>query len=545
MRRLALYFLLDILLLSVFVASREEPAPFYQPGEYDLVPNEYIVILHQNHTLQAHFSQVGINLSNTSGFMEIEIIHGYLAHLEDATVQSLIRFDPGVILVEQNSHFRPVENVVPIFCYEEDDFSKTSCSVKPRLDRRQFRSFSDSSPWWIAMMNAGREVDAMGLEYQGGQGPFIGAGRGVNVYIFNGGVRITHQIFLGEATNIKNGAPSDISPYVDEQNEDFNGHGTQVAAIVWHNAPWTRIVSVKIFRSGPDVAKKGRLGNTANLLQAINDVFEEHIAFRKEKPFPEWKGSVINLSVEVPSSKALEYAFANAFMSGIPIVAAAGNDDTDVPNPLCSYFGVMCVASCDAHYRKSSFSNYGKDVHFIAPGEDILSWSAASDTAYDWRSGTSMAAPAVAAMLAIFVSYESLSYNAFLAVQRLLDNAVMNITSGFSEETPNRLANSGLNNPDKGPGIPYKGAPYGEGGISIPGFGISDGDKPMQCYGSVLCYVEPWVREIWFYNGILAVVALWSTAENLLLLLGIDIMELNPIAALRQQLRSSPDLLIG
>jgi subtilisin family serine protease len=42
------------------------------------------------------------------------------------------------------------------------------------------------------------------------------AGTGVDIYIFDTGVRITHEQFEGRARNFKSLKPSDPSPYLDE-----------------------------------------------------------------------------------------------------------------------------------------------------------------------------------------------------------------------------------------------------------------------------------------------------------------------------------------
>jgi subtilisin family serine protease len=53
------------------------------------------------------------------------------------------------------------------------------------------------------------------------------AGQGVQVYIMDTGVRISHKLFEGRARNFGDLAPTDKSPYVDETMDDTNSHGTQ------------------------------------------------------------------------------------------------------------------------------------------------------------------------------------------------------------------------------------------------------------------------------------------------------------------------------
>jgi subtilisin family serine protease len=53
------------------------------------------------------------------------------------------------------------------------------------------------------------------------------AGRGVQVYVFDSGIRTTHKLFGGRARNFGGLADTDISPYINETMMDENGHGTQ------------------------------------------------------------------------------------------------------------------------------------------------------------------------------------------------------------------------------------------------------------------------------------------------------------------------------
>ncbi|KAF2428962.1 hypothetical protein EJ08DRAFT_308592 [Tothia fuscella] len=70
-----------------------------------------------------------------------------------------------------------------------------------------------------------------------------------------------------------------------------------------------------------------------------------------------------------------------------------------------------------------------------------------------------MAAPMVAATLAIYISYESISNDAQKAFSRLKANEQTGVLQGFSQNTANVLLNVGINNPNKDSKTPYKDAP--------------------------------------------------------------------------------------
>lgn len=120
------------------------------------------------------------------------------------------------------------------------------------------------------------------------------------------------------------------------------------------------------------------------------------------------------------------------------------------------------MGSSSKDYYLSSFSNYGKSVGIIAPGEDITTaaWDKSDhDSGEGTVSGTSLAAPIVAGVMAQFVGYERIVSNTSLVYARLFANAVPGIIDGLDPETSNLFVNSGINHPDKDPDVPYFGAP--------------------------------------------------------------------------------------
>ncbi len=91
----------------------------------------------------------------------------------------------------------------------------------------------------------------------------------------------------------------------------------------------------------------------------------------------------------------IDYAVAK----GCLVIAAAGNDDSDVPDYPAFYKGVLAVASVSSNDIKSSFSNFGNHIVISAPGNNI--YNTLNESKYGFKSGTSMAAPLVASAAAL------------------------------------------------------------------------------------------------------------------------------------------------
>jgi subtilisin family serine protease len=207
-----------------------------------------------------------------------------------------------------------------------------------------------------------------------------------------------------------NGVDDDRDGYVDDIHgadivnddgdpSDDEGHGTHVAGLI-------------AARAGNDIGGAG-LAPDAKLM--IVKVLDEHRAgtaggLAEGIRYAIARGAkIINTSVNGDGqSKALVEAIRAAGAAGAVIVASAGNDgrniDVNASYPA-SYAdaAIISVGSIGEDGALSSFSNRGPvSVDIAAPGEDVL--STASDDGYELRSGTSMAAPLVAATLALIQS---------------------------------------------------------------------------------------------------------------------------------------------
>lgn len=115
---------------------------------------------------------------------------------------------------------------------------------------------------------------------------------------------------------------------------------------------------------------------------------------------------VMSLSWGGPASSFTYQSLINvAYANGTVVVAAAGNSNSNIPMYPASYNNVISVAGTGPGDVKAWFSNYGPTIDVSAPGLDILSTLAGSDTDYGLLSGTSMACPLVAGLCGLMKSF--------------------------------------------------------------------------------------------------------------------------------------------
>jgi cerevisin len=125
------------------------------------------------------------------------------------------------------------------------------------------------------------------------------------------------------------------------------------------------------------------------------------------------KGSVANMSLGGGKSRALDQVVNRAVEAGLHFAVAAGNDNRDA----CSYSPAaaekaVTVGASTLGDERAYFSNYGPCVDIFAPGLNILSTWIGSETAINTISGTSMASPHTAGILAYLLSlYPSATFD--------------------------------------------------------------------------------------------------------------------------------------
>ena len=125
------------------------------------------------------------------------------------------------------------------------------------------------------------------------------------------------------------------------------------------------------------------------------------------------KGSVANMSLGGGKSQALDDTVNKAVKAGLHFAVAAGNDNRDACDysPAAAELAVTVGASTIGDER-AYFSNHGKCVDVFAPGLNILSTWNSGPYSTNTISGTSMASPHTAGLLAYLLSiYPSATFD--------------------------------------------------------------------------------------------------------------------------------------
>ena len=264
-------------------------------------------------------------------------------------------------------------------------------------------------------------------------------GEGVDVYVIDTGTNIKHVDFEGRAHWGKTIPSGDAD-------EDGNGHGTHCSGTVagkkYGVAKKANVYAVKVLRSNGSGTMSDVVKGVEWAAQAHSDTVEA-AKNGKKKGF---KGSTANMSLGGGKSVTLDLAVNAAVDAGIHFAVAAGNDNADSCNysPAAAENAVTVGASTLADER-AYFSNYGKCNDIFAPGLNILSTWIGSDHATNTISGTSMASPHIAGLLAYFLSLQPAKDSAYavadITPKKLKANLIEIATEGALSDVPSNTKN--------------------------------------------------------------------------------------------------------
>ncbi|AJF65436.1 type VII secretion-associated serine protease mycosin [Streptomyces vietnamensis] len=211
-------------------------------------------------------------------------------------------------------------------------------------------------------------LDAMGAEeiWQ------LSTGKGVTVAVIDTGVDKSNPDLRGQVLEGKDLAPQESG----DEFTDYDGHGTGMAGLIagtgardsgsgaFGLAPGAKILPVRV---------PGLQGGDVNMVEGserFNRVIPQAIKYAADSG-----AKVINLSLgNNEGSQALTDAVKYALDKGSLVFAAVGNNG-DKGNPVnypAATPGVVGVGAVDQKLTHVPFSEHGRQVDIVAPGQDMV-----------------------------------------------------------------------------------------------------------------------------------------------------------------------------
>jgi len=165
------------------------------------------------------------------------------------------------------------------------------------------------------------------------------------------------------------------------------GHGTMVMGVIHLVAPTAKLLPVKAFSANGS-------GSLSNILAGIYYAVQNN-------------ANVINMSFDMTaSSTELKDAINYANAHNVICVASAGNDGENEMVYPAGIQNVMGVASTNNQDQRSTFSNYGDQIVWVAaPGEGVITTYPFSTYAAGW--GTSFSSPMIAGTSSLVLNLQS------------------------------------------------------------------------------------------------------------------------------------------
>ncbi|WP_445946634.1 S8 family serine peptidase [Shewanella sp.] len=406
------YFALLAVSLPIFAASAASPSKLLVTDSSKAVENQYIVVFNsaaKAMSKNAFKAQLAANTDSLVNKYNVtiklrfdDVLNGVVVTADKQQLEQLLK-DDNVRYVEQDQYFTldPVMSTTAV--------QNNATWGLDRIDQHD-----------LPLDNT------YNYQYDGNN---------VTAYVIDTGIRNSHQEFGGRA--------SSGYDFVDNDNDssDCNGHGTHVAGTIggstWGVAKNVNLVGVRVLNCSGS-------GTYSGVISGINWV-------KNNAALP----AVANMSLGGGASQAVDDAVNNLVSSGITTVVAAGNSNADA----CSFsparaVKAITVGSTTNTDARSSFSNYGSCLDVFAPGSSITSAWYNSDNATNTISGTSMAAPHVAGVAALYLNENNSLTPAqidSLISSRSTKNKVTNPNAG----SPNELLYS-LNDDNDSPQVEYR-----------------------------------------------------------------------------------------
>lgn len=235
--------------------------------------------------------------------------------------------------------------------------------------------FTDRVPYGVAMVRGVEAQNTVGTAAQSQQ----------VVCVLDTGVNTNHPDLAGRLVEGRSFVGGTVT--------DRMGHGTHVMGTVLAAANNSGIIGVAGHVKGRPVKVLGDNGSGSSQGIAQGIVYAADSGCR-----------VMNMSLGSDNRDSfMDQAIAYARSKGVIVVVAAGNSGRQMTGSPSLTPGVIAVTAVDSAGRPASFTSYGPTASWYAPGVNVESLSHIG-SGYTTMSGTSMAAPHVAGIVALMLS---------------------------------------------------------------------------------------------------------------------------------------------
>jgi len=259
------------------------------------------------------------------------------------------------------------------------------------------------------------------------------AANAAHIYVLDTGILASNSQFTGRLGTGRNFIANEDGAINATNTNDCNGHGTHVsgtaAGTTYGVAKQATVHAVRVL--GCDGG-----GTVSGAIAGIDWVIS-HVSGQRSAG-QAWP-AVINLSLSSSTYTPFNDAVKKAVANRVLVVAAAGNSNADA----CAYSPagtpeILTVGATSSNDTRASFSNFGSCVDVFAPGVGILSSVHTGTTATASYSGTSMAAPHVAGVVAHHLTLNPSATQEQVATL-LINESVKDIVGSEGTGSPDRL----------------------------------------------------------------------------------------------------------
>jgi len=361
------------------------------------IPDQYIVVFKDDLVTAADVSAVAADLvAQGNG----ELLFTYDAALQGfavrfpaatsaATAASLKQDErvayieqDQIVTVDQTAHEEGSGFIKPGADADATTISAAGGEAVKQVEEAESIDTTQYNPVWGLDRNDQRYLPLNGRYI------YYATGTNVRAYIIDTGIRTSHAQFGGRASYGYDAVDGTLPA------DDCNGHGTHVAGTVGGStygiAKNVRLIAVRVLGCNGS-------GSTSGIIAGVNWVTAQK---RSNPRVP----MVANMSLGAAAYSALDNAVYASIQTGVTYVVSAGNSNANA----CNYSpartaGTITVGATASNDYRASFSNYGGCVDIFAPGVGITSAWRTSNTATNVLDGTSMAAPHVTGVVALYL----------------------------------------------------------------------------------------------------------------------------------------------